>query len=74
MTLPSSLGAATTEQVGYFHVPAAVFADWLVRGFDSGWQVRPAGMSSLEEVVEYLSPGTDLTRYECVPVGDWTVC
>ncbi len=71
--LPSAAGGATTEQVGYFEVGPAVLADWIVRGFDSAWDTRPAGIVTMEEAVADLLPsGTEVTRYLCVPVGEWT--
>jgi len=72
MTLPSPAGGATTEQVGFFEVGTPDLAEWMVRGFDSAWTARPAGLASLKEAVTFLTPGGDVTRYVCVPVGRWT--
>jgi hypothetical protein len=72
MTLPSAAGGAATEQVGYFEVGPAVLADWIVSGFDAGWQTRPADVASMDEAVALIPPGPDVNRYLCVPVGQWT--
>lgn len=72
MTLPSLAGGATTNEVGYFDLRSSVLADWIVRGFDAGWETRPAGVASMAEAVALLLPGTYVTRYMCVPVGGWT--
>lgn len=72
MRLPSAAGGVTTEQVGYFEVECELLADWMVRGFDGGWNSRPAGVASIDEAVALLAPGSDVTRYLCVPVGEWT--
>ncbi|MEI2808948.1 MAG: hypothetical protein V9F00_01670 [Nocardioides sp.] len=72
MTLPSPAGGATTEQVGFFEAGTPDLAEWIVRGFDPGWTARPAGFASMKEAVAFLTPGGDVTRYVCVPVGRWT--
>lgn len=72
MTLPSAAGGATTEQVGYFEIGAAVLADWIVSGFDAGWQSRLVDAASMDEVVALLRPSPEISRYVCVPVGRWT--
>lgn len=72
MTLPSAAGGPTTEEVGYFELGPEFLADWIARGFDSGWKTRPAGVATMGEAVALLSPGSDVTRYLCVPVGEWT--
>ncbi|MGL4299068.1 MAG: hypothetical protein ACRCW4_08295 [Candidatus Neomicrothrix subdominans] len=72
MTLPSMSGGATTAQVGYFEVPAEVLANWVVAGFDAGWSIRQAEVTSLEDLVAVLAPSVDVTRYVCLPFGRWT--
>lgn len=72
MTLPSVAGGAATDQVGYFEVGPTVLADWIVGGFDAGWQARPADLASMDEAVALLQPGPEVSRYVCVPVGQWT--
>ncbi|MDZ8171636.1 hypothetical protein [Microbacterium xanthum] len=72
MTLPSAAGGATTEQVGFFEVGTPDLAEWIVRGLDHGWTARPAGLASMNEAVAFLTPGGDVARYICVPVGRWT--
>lgn len=72
MTLPSAAGGATTQQVGYFELESSDLAEWIARGFDVGWKTRPAGVDSIDEAVALLRPGPDVSRYVCVPVGQWT--
>jgi hypothetical protein len=72
MTLPSEVGGPTTEQVGYFEVGAGSLAAWIVSGFDAGWQTRRADVVSMDETVALLAPGSEVSRYVCVPVGQWT--
>ncbi|WP_156160727.1 hypothetical protein [Demequina soli] len=72
MNLPSSAGGATTEQVGFFEVGTPDLAEWIVRGSDPAWTTRPADLASMNEAVAFLTPGGDVTRYVCVPVGRWT--
>ncbi len=72
MTLPTAAGGATTEQVGYFEIASRPLADWIARGLETGWVVRPANVDSVADAVAILAPGTAVTRYLCVPVGAWT--
>ena len=72
MTLPSSGGGNSTQQVGYFDVEAPDLAEWMVLGFKGGWRTRPGDVTSMREAVALLAPGTAVTRYLCVPVGRWT--
>jgi hypothetical protein len=72
MTLPSATGGATTEQVGFFEVGTPDLAEWIARGFDPAWAVRPSGLTSINEAVAFLTPGGDVSRYVCVPFGRWT--
>jgi hypothetical protein len=73
MILPNSSGGATTEQVGYFEIESAAFAEWLSREFESRWKIRHGLVGSLAEAVVALEVSPVLTRYLCVPIGSWTV-
>lgn len=72
MTLPSPAGGSTTDEVGFFEIGAAELAEWIRRGFDPEWTTRPLRMGSMDEAVALLRPGGIVTRYVCVPVGQWT--
>jgi hypothetical protein len=53
-------------------VDASELADWITRGFDDEWKSRAARLASVSEAVTLLSPSPAVTRYLCVPVGQWT--
>lgn len=72
MTLPSNTGGATTAQLGYFEVGAPALAEWIATGMDDAWIVRAAPLTSVEDVAALLAPSREVTRYLCIPVGDWT--
>lgn len=74
MTLPSAEGGAITEQVGFFETDSKTLADWIQAGLDvGGWQIRQPACSSLGEAVAALEPGVTVSRYLCVPLGNWSV-
>lgn len=74
MIVPSSIGGKTTENVGFFHLPAERYAAWLT-GPSPGWSATVTrGSSGRDELLASLAPSRALSRYACVPmVDEWTL-
>ncbi|MGJ8721385.1 MAG: hypothetical protein ACSHW9_06010 [Salinibacterium amurskyense] len=73
MTFPSSVGGATTEQVGYFEIGSSALAEWISRGFENPWKVQRGLIGSFADAAAALEVSSVLTRYLCVPIGNWTL-
>lgn len=73
MTLPSELGGATTQQVGFFACDHRRLAEWLSEGLQPPWRIRAADWDSIDDALHALRPQPVLSRYACIGVDDWTV-
>lgn len=73
MIAPSPAGGKTTEQVGFFHLPAMILASWLSDGMTGARAVTPVHWSGLGDLLIALAPAAATSRYACVPMVDgWT--
>lgn len=68
--LPSNIGGATTQEVGYIEAEAEAVAKWL-RGHGQGSTVRRPDWRNVADVVTALSPRVRDFRTAVIPVGPW---
>jgi len=73
VTLPSSVGGRTTEEVGFFQTDHVRLATWLQEGLDVTWTLGPAGWHSIAEAATALSPTAPLSRYALLKVDEWAL-
>ena len=73
MTLPSSVGDRTTEQVGYFEYGTDKLADWLSQGLGPEWKLSRLDWGTVTDAVTALVPLPVVSRYSCIPLGDWSL-
>lgn len=74
--LPSPEGGRTTSEVGYFQCEVTTYADWLLEGFlasDEPSRLRKPRWRTMSEALADLIPVAPVSRYGCVPIGDWTL-
>lgn len=73
MIFPSSVGGATTQQVGFFDCSYQRFAEWLSEGLAPGWRMTDAHWSSLGDALHSLRPRPILDLYACIELDGWTL-
>jgi hypothetical protein len=71
--LPSGIGGAVTQEVGWFHHGPAELAEWVHEGLGGSWRSRRGSFTSASEVFQYLAPSVPMSRYVVASVGDWSV-
>lgn len=73
MILPSSVGGAATQEVGYMERPAEGVAAWFLAGMSSDWKLRAGSWPSFEQALSELVPSAPMSRYAFIPNGGWTL-